>query len=202
VATVVEPFTPPAMRTMLFESNVTVSACTADGNVLVAVQVVVPFQSSAELSVLEPLFPPASRTCPFSTSADGSSNAAWSCRAVVIVPADAQLPDPEAALKSCVVFKTVDPLLPPVTSTLPFANAVAVCPSRVAESAVRLLQVDVPSKSCTLETLAVPEFPPTTSTLLLRVPFDDTFSRVAVWNFTACGIVPVAVQVPVPELGL
>src|SRR5580658_2801653 len=109
----------------------------------------------------------------------GSRTAACNWRAVVRVPADDQLPEPDAALNSCVVFKIVDPLLPPATSTFPLASAVAVCPSRVLESAVRLLQLDVPSNSCTLATLAVPELPPTTSTLLFNVPFDDTFKRVA-----------------------
>ncbi|HTB58477.1 MAG TPA: hypothetical protein VLC06_11410 [Polyangia bacterium] len=53
-----------------------------------------------------------------------------------------------------------------------------------------------------MATLAVPELPPTTSTLLFKVPFDDTFRRVAEWNFTAWGMFPVAVQVPVPDEGL
>jgi hypothetical protein len=62
VATVVEPFTPPAMSTMLLGSTVAVSLCTGAGSALVAVQMLVPFQSSAVPSVLAPLFPPATRT--------------------------------------------------------------------------------------------------------------------------------------------
>jgi hypothetical protein len=42
------------------------------------------------------------------------------------LPADAQLPDPDAALNRSVVFSVVLPDRPPVTSTLPFDRAVAV----------------------------------------------------------------------------
>jgi hypothetical protein len=47
---------------MLLGSTVAVSLCTGAGSVLVAVQVLVPFHSSALPSVLVPLFPPATST--------------------------------------------------------------------------------------------------------------------------------------------
>jgi hypothetical protein len=116
-------------------------------------------------------------------------------------PADDQLPCPEAGLNNRVVFRVVDPLLPPVSSTLPFASAVAVCPSRELERAVRLLQFEVPSNNCTLVTEALPELPPTTRTLLFSVPFDEMESSVALWNLTAWGMFCVVLQAPFPELG-
>lgn len=128
-------------------SSVAVWARMADGNAVAAVQVVLPFQSSVVLSELVPLVePPATKTWPFASTLLASSVAVCSRRAEVIVPALAQLPDPEAALKSWVVFKVAEPLSPPVMSTLPFASAVAVCPSRLLESATPAVHV-VPSKS-------------------------------------------------------
>jgi hypothetical protein len=203
VATAAVPlFEPPANRIKLLFRRVAVWPWSALGSDDVAVQVVVPFHTSAEARGALPEDPPATNTCPFSTMADGRSVAVWSCRAAVRVPADEKLPDPEAALKRSVVFSVELPDRPPATSTFPLASAVAVWPSRALESAVRLLQVEVPSKSWTFVTEAVPELPPTTMTLLLSVVFPDTLRRVALWNFTACGIVPVAVYVPAPEDGL
>jgi hypothetical protein len=49
--------------------------------------------------------------------------------------------------------------------------------------------------------LADPEFPPTTSTLLLSVALLVTKS-VAVWYLRAVAMLLVAVQVPVPDAGL
>jgi len=54
---------------------------------VVAVQVVLPFQSSAELSVAEPSLPPATTTVPLVTMLVDSRVAVWPWRAVVIVPA-------------------------------------------------------------------------------------------------------------------
>jgi len=160
---------------MLFDSNVAVWVWRAVGSALVAVQVVEPFHSSAVASDAVPFDPPATSTWPFFTMVDGSNVAVCACRAVVMLPADAQLPEPLAALNSDVVFKTVVPFKPPVTSTLPFASAVAVCASRALDSAVRLLQADVPSKSCTFATVAPPpESPPTTRTLLFSVALPET----------------------------
>jgi hypothetical protein len=119
-----------------FPSSVAVWPCCADKSADVAVQVVVPFHSSAELSVALPLEPPATSTCPFDTIADGSSVAEWAWRAAVIVPAEVQLPVPDEGLKRTVVASVVVPLLPPVTSRFPLASTVTVCPSRVLGSDV------------------------------------------------------------------
>src|SRR6185312_3272351 len=97
---------------------------------------------------------------------DGSSTAAWSWRAVVIVPADDQVPFELLGLKSIVVARTLDPFLPPVMRTLPFFNTVAVCPSRGLDSAVRELNADcVGSNKNTDDTVLVPLLPPTSKTL-------------------------------------
>jgi hypothetical protein len=126
VAFVVDPVAPPAMRTMLFESNVAVWFWTALAMAVVALQVLVPFHSSAEASVVDPLDPPTTSTEPFLTMVDGSSVAVWSCLAAVIVPAEAQLPEPDAAVNSCVVLSVVVPDRPPTTRTFPVLSAVAV----------------------------------------------------------------------------
>jgi hypothetical protein len=85
-----------------------------------------------------------------------------------MVPADAQLPLPDAGLKRSVDDSVEPPLLlPPAKRTLPFATIVAVCSSRALDSEVRVLHDEVPSKSCTLVRTEVAERPPTTSTLLL-----------------------------------
>jgi hypothetical protein len=97
---------------------------------VLAVQVLVPFQSSVEASVLEPLEPPVTSTCPFSTSAVDSRVAVWAWRAAVIVPADDQLPMLTPGSKRIVVASVVEPFLPPVTRIFPLARTVAVCPSR------------------------------------------------------------------------
>src|SRR5579871_6813903 len=111
---------------------------------------VVPFQTSADPSAPPvPDEPPATSTCaPFSTIAEGSSVAVWSCRRALRVPAEAQVPEPVAALNSSVVFRVVGVELvdrPPATSRFPFASAVAVWPSQAFESAVRPVHVDTPS---------------------------------------------------------
>jgi hypothetical protein len=63
------------------------------------------------------------------------------------VPAELQLPDPDAGLKTSAVFRVVAPFRPPAISTLPFARRVAVCCSRALERAVSVLHVELPSKS-------------------------------------------------------
>ena len=61
--TVAVPLSPPAINTELFDNEVAVCPCTAVGiDVAVAVQVVVPFQSSPEASELVPFEPPTSKT--------------------------------------------------------------------------------------------------------------------------------------------
>lgn len=138
---------------MLFESNVALWPCRAAGMAVVAAQVLLlEVHSSAVASVVVPFEPPVTSTWPWLTSAAGSAVAVCPCRALVIVAAVPQLPDPLAALNCTDVFKTVVPLTPPATSTLPFESAVAVCPSRAVDCAVRLVHVDVPSKSCTFVT--------------------------------------------------
>lgn len=147
--------------------------------------------------------PPATSTWPFATTLAGKSVAEWAWRGDVRVPAGDQVPEPEAALKCSVVPSVVEPLLPPTMSTLPFAKAVAVCPSRVLDSAVIVVHDDVPSKRCTVATLVVPpEFPPTTKTLLFSVALPGTTSRVAVCALRGDDMLPTAVQLPEPEPGL
>src|SRR5437879_4667433 len=115
---------------MLLPRTVAVCPCAAPVIALVAAQVLVPLNSSALARVLVPFDPPAPSTCPLATMPEGSSVAVCPCRAVVIVPADDQLPGPEAGLNITAVASVVDPLLPPVKRILPFGSSVAVCPSR------------------------------------------------------------------------
>src|SRR5438445_10101517 len=89
---VVDPFTPPAMRTALLLNRVEVWPCTAAAIAAVAVHVLVPLNSSAVLCELVPFEPPATRTCPLATMLDGRNVDVWACRADVIVPADDQVP--------------------------------------------------------------------------------------------------------------
>jgi hypothetical protein len=117
------------------------------------------------------------------------------------VPAEAQLPEPDAGLKSIDVFKVAEPLRPPAMRSLPLASSVAVCCSRALERAVNVLHDEVPSKSCTLVMLAEPELPPTTSTLLVSVALPMARS-VALWNLRAVAMLLVAAQLPVPDAGL
>jgi hypothetical protein len=52
--------------------------------------------------------------------------AVWAWRAVVMLPADDQVPLPLDGLNSRVVLSVVVPFFPPVTRTLPFGRTVAV----------------------------------------------------------------------------
>ena len=124
-------------------------------------------------------------------------------RAAVIVPADDQDPGPSAGLNTIAVASVVVPFLPPVTSSLPFASTVAVCPSRGLGRAPWVLNADCAgSKRNTDESVAVPPLPPTSSTLLLSCALLVT-SSVAVWFFNRRRDGPVvAVQAPAPEAGL
>jgi hypothetical protein len=149
-----------------------------------------------------PFVPPATRTCPLDSTAVPSNVALWRFRADVIAPADAKLPDPEAALKRSVDERSEVPLRPATIRTLPLARAVAVCPSRAVVKAVNVVQADVPSNSCTLVRLALPEFPPTTSTLLFNAVLPGTVSSVAVWERRALAMFATLVQAPAPDAGL
>jgi len=126
VLTVVVPDTPPAIKTAPLDSSVDVWPCTAAGSALVAVQVVVPFQTSADARDAEPLEPPDTSTVPGASTPALSKVAVCCCRAAVIVPAEPQLPIPEAAAKSSVELCVVVPDRPPVIRTLPLARAVSV----------------------------------------------------------------------------
>ncbi len=72
----------------------------------------------------------------------GSSVAVWPERADVIVPAVDHEPGPKPGSKIAVVASVVDPFLPPVTSTLPSASTVIVCPSRAAGIACSVENAD------------------------------------------------------------
>src|SRR5262245_3619259 len=109
---------------MLLPSSTAVCPCTAAGIAGVAVQVLVPENSSADDSVVEPLLPPATSTWPLATMLAGNNVAVCPQRAVVIVPAVDQDPGPNPGSKIAAVFSVVDPFLPPVTSTLPSASIV------------------------------------------------------------------------------
>jgi hypothetical protein len=196
--TVVDPLTPPATSTTPFESSVAVWPCTGAGIAVVAANVE-PFQSSAVPSDALPFDPPATSTCPVPRGV-----AVWSWRAVVRFPEAVHVPWPDDGLKTTVVFRVVVPVLPPVTSTLPFDSTVAVCPSLAAGSCVTRFAADqvVPLSTCTTAVVDDPELPPTTMTVLLSAAFPGTDSSVAVWFVAALAIWPVAVQLPVPLVGL
>src|SRR4051794_12119508 len=117
---------------MLLPSRTAVCPCTAAGIAGVDVQVLVPEKSSADESAVEPSLPPATRTCPFAMILAGNRVAVCPHRGDVIVPAVDQDPGPTPGSKIAVVFSVIDPFLPPVTSTLPFASVVIVCSSRAA----------------------------------------------------------------------
>src|SRR5436190_1460757 len=59
-----------------------------------------------------------------------------------MLPADAQLPLPEAGLNSSVVARVDEPFLPPATTSLPLERSVAVCCSRALDRAVSVLHDD------------------------------------------------------------
>jgi hypothetical protein len=165
---VVVPLTPPAIRIAPFPRAVAVCPCTGPGIAVVAVQVLVPLNSSAEASVVAPFEPPATSTCPLAARPAGSSVAVCPCRGDVIVPAVVQLPGPEDGLKMTAVARVVVPFLPPVNRMLPFASTVAVCPSRGLGIEASVLNADwTGSNRYTADIVAVPLLPPTSSTLLL-----------------------------------
>jgi hypothetical protein len=203
------PLFPPAMRIMPFPNTVAVCDRTAAGNgVDVAVQVLLPFQSSAVASGFVPSDdPPATSTCPLAAIPAGNNVAVWVIRPAVRFPPDGQVADvPLVGIVKTSVVASGEPVpfLPPVTSTLPLASLTAVCPSRAVDSAVVLDQADVDVlNSCTPVTLVVPpEFPPTINTWLLKLLL-LLVSRVAVWERRAVAMfVETAVQEPEPLLGL
>src|ERR1044071_3888192 len=100
---------------MVFPTTVAVCPCEGgDGIDGVAVQVLVPLNSSADVSAPEPLFPPATSTLPFATIDCGSTVALCPNRAEVIVPAGDQVPFPEDGSKISAVASVVAPFFPPV----------------------------------------------------------------------------------------
>ena len=172
---------------------------------LVAVQVVVPFQSSAELRVLDAVGPARHQHLPV---LDDAPTAAASPRGAaarsVIVPADDQLPDPDAGLKSSVVVRTRRPVLAARDRGRCRSPAPSPCAPRARSRAPSgCSSVDVPSKSCTFDTLAVPRVAAHHQHLVV-----ERRCSLARSGASRCGTsppaasVPVAVQVPVPELGL
>jgi hypothetical protein len=129
----VDPFRPPATRIMLLPRGVAVWPCDGgDGIDGVAVQVLVPLKSSADVRVPLPLLPPATSTVPFATIDWGNTVALWPNLADVIVPADDQLPLLKPGSKISAVASVVEPFLPPVTRIFPFVfgRTLAVCCSR------------------------------------------------------------------------
>src|SRR5262245_11607654 len=117
---------------MLLPRSTAPCACIGPGSAGVAVQVLVPLNSSADDSVLVPLLPPATSTVPFATIDVGSTVALWPERAAVIVPADDQVPFETPGSKTRADARTVEPFLPPVTRIFPFVfgRTTAVCCSR------------------------------------------------------------------------
>jgi hypothetical protein len=131
--TVLVDESPPATSTMFPLKSTACDPCRDPGIEGVAVQVDVPLNSSADDSVSLPVEePPATSTKPLSTMLFGSSVIVAPTRALVIVPADDQLPFETEGSKEIAVLRTLEPFLPPVTRIFPllFGTVTAVACSR------------------------------------------------------------------------
>jgi hypothetical protein len=99
----------------------------------VAVQVVVPLNSSAEERVLLPVEePPATSTLPSATILLGSTVMLWPTRGEVIRPAEDHVPFENPGSNVMALARTLEPFFPPVRRILPFefGKTTAVCCSR------------------------------------------------------------------------
>jgi hypothetical protein len=95
---------------------------------VVSVQVVLPFQSSAVLRGPVVFAPPATRTCPLAKMPVASRVAVCAVRTATMFPPETHVADvPEAGMVKTNVLCNAVPLDdPPVTKTFPFASRVSV----------------------------------------------------------------------------
>ena len=207
--TALVPLFPPAIRIKPFPNTVAVCDRTAAGSgVDVAVQVLLPFQSSAVASGFVPFEdPPATSTCPLAAIPAGNKVAVWVIRPAVRFPPDGQVADvPLVGIVKTSVVASGEP------RSVPAARdehvAVGQPGGGVPLARGRQRRRARPGRRRRVEQLhagdagRAAELPPTISTWSLKLLL-LLVSRVAVWERRAVAmLVETAVHEPEPLLGL